>query len=306
MRNLQYGKKSSFHWVSGDIPLGGGGKALYKLGLHLERFGSKLSAVSSDCESYVPELDVARLVRVFGPEIRNRNPTRILCADFILNRAASVFGETPDIVDLGCGEGGYSQNLKLVTDYGTYQGYDIEPRLAWKEYETPSVRFAKARLGYAPLQIGQANAIFSQSALEHIEYDKSAIALLRPDRERTLSHLHLIPGIPSYFEHRYHGYRRYGPREIRNLIDLPGISDVRISHFGNWITREFFWEMRNRHKPQVSSIFRQKSGVFYDKSLSTLENLVIHREKIVTQSMREASFIALTFKQAACPEDAGP
>ncbi|PTW60427.1 methyltransferase family protein [Breoghania corrubedonensis] len=298
---VQFNKKSSFHWVCGDGPLGFFDKALYNACQRLERVVGNLSQERGACEPYEPELDVERLVGAFGPTVHTYSPTRILCYDFLLNRASGIFGEAPDLVDLGCGAGTYSHHLKKVTRYCSYQGYDIEPRSTWAEYAAPSVTFAKARLGYEPLDVGPANAVFSQSVLEHIEFDRSAIALLRPDGERTLTHLHMIPGIPSFFEHRYHGYRRYGARAVRNLVDLPGISDVEVHHFGNWVTREFFWDMRNRHKPQVSHSERKKAGVSYDTRLSALENLAIHRDKILTRSMAEASFLALTFKQATCP-----
>lgn len=303
MAGKHLGIKSTFHNICGDIPLTPVQKAGYKASILFEKLRSRFYNFPVPCESYKPELDISRLTSAFGQQVHDVNPTRALCYDFLLNKAQATFGANANLVDLGCGSGNYSQHLQQAMRYSNYHGYDIAPKPDWATYSSDKVQFSTSELGRQTIHIQGNSAVFSQSVLEHIEFDKDIFNLFRTETPCTLTHMHLVPAIPSFVEHRYHGYRRYGPYEISRLLDNDTISDIRLYALGNWLTREFHWEKRHKPKPQAPEKLRRSTNAHYDRQASLLENLANHRDLIVPQDPRDASFIVMTFKQQLTPEN---
>ncbi|SDU39940.1 Methyltransferase domain-containing protein [Stappia sp. ES.058] len=284
---------SSASPISGDTKLNGTERFLYRGNALLERWTEALGSLPGSVETYEPQLDIARLRELFGDAVDNGSPTRVLCFDFIATMMPSLFSTAPHVVDLGCGSGVYSRHLKNVVSYQSYLGLDAQQSSHWQKYADAEVSFRKQEIGKNRISIGEADCIFSQSVLEHIRYDRSALLNLESEASKPLTHLHFVPAPPSFFEHRYHGYRRYGALQIERLLTGIGASDIRIWPLGNNITREFYWGQRRKPKK-----FSSREGeIIFNASMSMVENLKAVREYIIPRHFREASFFAIYFKQ---------
>ncbi|WP_156884514.1 class I SAM-dependent methyltransferase [Stappia stellulata] len=284
---------SSASPISGDNKLTGIQRFLYRGNALVERWTQGFGTLPGVVETYEPELDTTRLRALFGEAVDNGNPTRVLCFDFIASMMSSLFPTSPDVVDLGCGSGIYSKYLKNVISYRNYLGLDAFQSSQWRQYERPGVSFRQQEIGRNRVSIGEADCIFSQSVLEHIRHDRGALLNLESETSSILTHLHFVPAPPSFFEHRYHGYRRYGAPQIDRLLADIGAFDVRIWPLGNGITREFYWHQRRKPKKFSS----EKIAVEFNDCMGMAENMKAAREHIVPQDPKEASFFAVFFKQ---------
>lgn len=288
-------KNSSYSSITGDIPLSPLKKYLYRLNAFSERQISKLYDLEEiySIEKFEPVLDKNKILETFGNIALVASPIRLLCMDFLLNHGVDSFGNGCDLIDLGCGTGLYSRHLARISNYRSYEGFDIKARKEWDELSSDSTRFNLATLGVDPIPIGSADRVFSQSVLEHVHYDCSVFDRFLVETPRFLKHLHLVPAPMSFFETRYHGYRRYGGRELKNLLSNPSFQDVTITPIGNPAARIY-------HKYQHGKLVKPhlaRQAPAYDTDLSALENMAKHAEKFVNANAHEASFYALSFTQ---------
>lgn len=293
------GKSSSWNRITGDVPLNEIEKLQYRFNAWIERRRQPFDTFPVDVEPYQPVLDVDALQKTFGDAILRASPTRALCFDFILEHLPGIYPEQPRIFDLGCGTGAYSSFLEAALGFETYQGCDIKERDSWNSFAKPGVSFSVATLGEDVVALNDATCVFTQSVLEHIQYDRSVFDLLTADAPVCVQHVHFVPAVRSFVEHRYHGYRRYGPREISQLLDNSSVFDVKILSMGNDVTREMYWLQKGKKKSYQQGV--QKVDIQYDQQLSCVENMVNHREDIITRSAKEASFYVLLFKQQVTP-----
>ncbi|WP_417674860.1 hypothetical protein [Roseibium sp.] len=290
-------RSSSWNSVCGDIPLNAVDRARYKANAWLERVRQRFQSFPAPVEAYEPHLDADRLIADFGDPIRVASPTRALCYDFVANKMPEIVGERPSVLDLGCGNGNYAQHLKIALNFRHYQGYDIKESPEWPKYRSDEIEFGTATLGVDEIDVGDATCVFSQSVLEHVRYDAEVFGLLRSKSPKTIRHVHCVPTPESHVEHRYHGYRRYGPGELTRLLDHPGLSNIRIYALGNSATREMYWHQRHKPKRFASRSERKRYPYLYDQNLTCVENLQRNRQSIKPLHPIEASFYILTFDQ---------
>lgn len=294
-------RKSSFHFISGDRPLNQAEEGIYRLSYLLERFLGWIGPSDVSCQFYQPTLDAERLVSLFGERASSGSPSRIMSFDFILEIARKEFGPDKSVVDLGCGSGVYAQHLHRACGYRDYRGYDIAAHPDWPKFAGVDTRFATAELGKDWIDVDDIDIVFSQSVLEHIQYDCQLFARFRTSRPRRLRHVHLIPATLSFFESRLHGYRRYGPRAITNLLSAEGISEVEVYAMGNWVTRELYWAAKG--KPKRTKFHDDGVRLIpYDRALPVVENMVRNRESLVAERIEDAAFFALIFTQQVHPQ----
>lgn len=273
--SLETRAASSFHRISGDEPLSLFRKGLYTLSFLREKVTESASNEGFPVLSWTPRLDAERLKAVFGQRLAQFSSNRVLCSDFLLEAGKHFLGERPRIVDLGCGPGEYSEWLRSLFNYEQYLGIDIVSFEQWREYVKPNVQFRAAAVGTAPIDVSDATCLFSISALEHVRFDKQILLDLRARTPLHLKHLHLIPGVPSFFQYKAHGYRRYNLSFVRQLVDVPGVSDVQVFALGNVVTRGI-----------------RRGGVH-----SAFDQMLARRSELVPRDAREAPFLALCFTQ---------
>lgn len=140
-------KSSSFHFLSGDGKPGPLRKLLYLACFAEELRRNRKATMPFECVPYRPVLDRDKLVAAFGEQILDRSPSRILCADFLVEELPRLVHEPPAILDLGCGRGNYSEHLRNIVGYRRYLGLDIVPSPGFARYEREDTAFAQANLG---------------------------------------------------------------------------------------------------------------------------------------------------------------
>lgn len=284
-------KSSSFHFLSGDRRLSAVERLLYRGSYVAEQLVSALRSSAIPIEIYRPRLDQTSYVELFGEEVLDASPDRVLCYDFIACHGASVFGPARAVIDLGCGRGNYSRHLRRAFGYRRYLGCDIAPRPEWESLARPDTTFAVKELGVDLIDVTDFDTVFSQSVLEHVANDAAVFRRFVTRQPRRLRHLHLIPALASYQSYRFHGYRRYSPHQLDRLTSAPGIRAVRAFAFGNQLTRD----MHHDHSRLARRTGKRRSPL--DGAKPMFDNLAANRARIDPSTVREADFFALIFDQ---------
>lgn len=268
---------SSFHRICGDEPLSLLGKGLYTLSFLREKLTGRPTEQGVPVEAWHPVFDEARLRKHFGHRLDEFTSNRVLCSDFLVERSAQLLGERPRLLDLGCGPGEYSAFLASLLDYQSYLGIDVIAFERWVQATNARTSFRAASVGTVPIDVTNIDAVFSISALEHVRFDKQVFRDLHAAAPRRLRHLHFIPGVPSFFQYRAHGFRRYTLKYVRELADLPGISNLRVHTLGNDVSR---------------ACVRLGTGP------SAFAQLTQRRAQVVARDARDAPFLVVSFEQA--------
>lgn len=289
---------SSLSNISGDVPQPSLKRTIYRMNAGLERLYARAGHLSDRFTvlDFDPVIDQSKIIETFGSKAQDASPTRVLCYSYLLEFAKEKLEPECEIVDLGCGFGHYSQHLKKLLDYTAYLGFDIERRDAWKGYENERAVFRTAELGKEKIDIGHARNIFSQSVLEHVHHDCRIFDLFGCDAPVTLKHLHLVPAPMSYFETRYHGFRRYGIRELTRLLSHPGFQNITITPLGNAVSREFH-ALQHGKRSAVARMKKTGANGAYDLNASALENMDARGAEFKCEDLRDASFFAISFDQ---------
>lgn len=287
---------STFHFISGDGEPSNIRKYICRINQKIEHTIYNSSLPGEDYSACYPNLDLKKLSNLFGDDILNSSPSRILSYDFLAENGISVFGSGASIVDLGCGKGNYSEHLAKVINFKSYLGCDLASRDEWKNYARENVNFTKRTLGIDNIDVSSYNSVFSQSVLEHVRFDKEAFEKLTAHRGHTLNHMHFVPALPSWSEYKYHGYRRYSLSIIQKLLSGINVTDLRIIGIGNSLTRDFFREQR-LPRYQKANYETKADHVPFEKGISMAENLKRQKELIVPNHAGDASFFVITFCQ---------
>ena len=268
---------SSFHRICGDEPLSLLGKGLYTLSFLREKLTGRSSEPGVPVAAWRPVLDELRLRKHFGHRLDEFTSNRVLCSDFLVERAVQLLGERPRLLDLGCGPGEYSAFLASLLDYQSYLGIDAIAFDSWAQATNSRSSFRAASVGTVPIDVTEIDAVFSISALEHVRFDKQVFLDLRATSPRRLRHLHFIPGVPSFFQYRAHGFRRYTLKYVRELANLPGISNLSVQTLGNDVSR---------------ACVRHGAGP------SAFAQLEQRKAQVVARDARDAPFLVVSFEQA--------
>lgn len=287
--------RSSFHIISGDRKLSKLEKVLYRASHALEKILDK-KTVNFPVEIYRPLFLREKYVAAFGEAALDMSSSRVLCLNFLLEHGGAFFGPDKAVADLGCGSGRYADFIKNAHGYRSYIGYDLHENSEWKTRASETTRFATAVLGEDRIDVSGIDTVFSQSVLEHVREDKSVFHNFRSSVSKSVQHLHLIPAIKSYACYKFHGYRRYGLRQVQSLLRSPGLSDIKIYALGNDLTRALFRDHYGKLGAINKNTWVQKCAA-YRPDQPMFDNLAYHREKIQPHKASEAEFFVLLFRQ---------
>ena len=176
------------------------------------------------------------------------SPSRIACDAYLIKYLKENFNQKKiNILDLGCGKGKYSKMIQNLGYEINYLGADSIKRDIWEKFENTNINFIQTSFGnnneeqlkLIKSKIKNVNLILSQSCLEHIKYDISALKevnSLFPNAQ----HLHFVPAVNSFFNYFTHGYRRYTYSSLKNLSHLFN-KEINIMPLGNNYTlRQYF------------------------------------------------------------------
>jgi hypothetical protein len=158
------------------------------------------------------------------------SPSRLLCNLFWesinFQEIRNFLGEPLNVIDLGCGDGDYSNKLDLLKSE-TYCGVDFRQHPNWYSLTSctsvvsPNISFTIADYLEITEYIQDKNLLITQSALEHFELDillfeKINSHILKTGRP--FVQIHLMPASSTFFLNLYHGIRQYNLRSIKKLI----------------------------------------------------------------------------------------
>jgi hypothetical protein len=170
----------------------------------------------------------------------NVSPARRLCDLFWMSmpwpRLARAVGGPLRLLEVGCGSGRYGTLLRdcAGADFASYAGIDVVADAAWPELAR-DLRFSFALAGSADAQrhLGDANLVFTQSAIEHFDEDLAFMRMLaahvRAD-SKPLLQVHLMPSAGGLRTFMWHGVRNYTPRTISRLTAPFGGETHRVLH----------------------------------------------------------------------------
>jgi len=160
------------------------------------------------------------------------SPARRLCDLFWLSlpwtKVAAALGGTVRVLEIGCGSGRYGELLRdcLGGAFGGYRGLDVVRDEAWPALQRdPRFEFVCAGSDATAQYAGDANLIFTQSALEHFEGDMTFFRQLQTHiagAGRPVLQLHLIPSAGCLRTFLWHGVRQYTPRTTSHITGLFG------------------------------------------------------------------------------------
>jgi len=144
--------------------------------------------------------------------------------------------EKINILDIGCGKGGY---CKKIYDWSnnsidSYTGIDLfknnswKDNVSWGQEKGFNVDFAQVDIDAETNKFynkipKNTNFIMSQSAIEHIKNDLEVFKQIKEFLLRSNSsciQVHLFPGPAALDLYLMHGYRQYGLCGIEKIIDL--------------------------------------------------------------------------------------
>ena len=225
-------KKSSFHFLTGDIKLSILGKVLYVISVLIEFFIFNLFPLLK--KDYNPKIEIDDIKKFHGLDtLNNITPQRIVSNALIIELLKDI--NFSYVLDLGCGSGIYKKYFKNFGKSFEYLGIDIKSHKNKKEIIEYDLGPSFPNLEEIENSI---DFIFSQSALEHIKYDIEVIKW-SINNFPNATHLHIIPAPLSAICYNLHGYRRYSNYTLNKIIKcFP--SNIEIFSIGNNSTRKLY------------------------------------------------------------------
>ena len=167
------------------------------------------------------------------------SPSRMLSDLFWINidwqKTKEALGEI-NILDLGCGKGGYLKKIfhwsnKLIS---SYNGIDLQEFPEWKNF-TNDKNYKNIDTSFTKLNVDEninnlksffpdkINFFMSQSALEHIKYDLEIFRQIKEyivENGKPVTQVHLVPAPESLRLYLAHGYRQYGQKALSSIINI--------------------------------------------------------------------------------------
>ena len=158
--------------------------------------------------------------------IGSKTPARFLCdslwASIDYQRLADELGSSGRLgfFDIGCGDGIYGTFFKELSGnaFGSYTGLDIyKSKIFPAEFE----HIKDSAENCHKWMDERVNLVVSQSALEHIEYDRQVLRCVTARLEQTRARfvqIHMIPAARSLWLYRWHGWRQYSELNLESIV----------------------------------------------------------------------------------------
>jgi len=301
MRGLS-AKSSSVHTINSDFPLSNLGKFLY---LIYNLFNNTYNFSAKDA------FEIRYLAAPSSSDLADRiascgkiSPSRFLSNEFwrILNleNIKNALGGQISALEIGCGTGRYGKLLLDKDSSIKYVGADISKPPLWAPESYPDSKFLNASYEDIENYLEGHNFLFTQSALEHFEFDLelfSRISKNRRNKKLPLIQVHVFPSAPCLRTFLWHGIRQYNFRTIRKIIEnaQPETKPILIS-LGGPATNKFHWTSITKFR--IRKIYERMYTSFPSYSLSMAE--AIKRDEL-KRSPRSASFYVLLMQHNIGP-----
>tara|TARA_X000000368_G_C22868976_1_gene640028 strand:- start:11 stop:841 length:831 start_codon:yes stop_codon:yes gene_type:complete len=213
-KNLTLKNKTNFNFINGDIQTN-----LLQNIVYFFLFLIELAQENKQEIEYENFSDSDIIFDYLNRVKTLHSPQRVLNNYFLLGLLKSNFKESEKIkiLDLGCGDGSLLELLdECFLDY-EYIGVDNVISKNWETKKNKNINFLKFDIS-EDFEINNfdPDVVISHAVLEHVKYDLSAMSLFFQKFPRS-KHLHLLPGVASFFSYRKHGYRRYSKRLLTKI-----------------------------------------------------------------------------------------
>src|SRR3989344_5652839 len=149
--------------------------------------------------------------------------------------------EKPNVLDLGCGRGMYSQ---LFIHYPSffYTGIDIKERPDWKKYKSPSIKHMVADGTKAPFPDGHFNFAIAIASLEHIKDEKAAVSELYRLVKKGSYVIIMVPTKPYWlFQLGRHCYHHNSKKQLLKLVKTQNFEIIEYEKVGGPLSFLFTW-----------------------------------------------------------------
>jgi hypothetical protein len=295
-------KSSSVHTVNSDYPLSIFGKFLY---LIYNLFNNMLNSSPKDA------FEIRYLPAPLTGELADRiescgkiSPSRFLSNEFWSNlnleNIKSALGGEVSALEIGCGTGRYGKLLLDKDCSLKYVGADISEPPLWAPESHSDSMFLKASYEDVEDYLEGHNFLFTQSALEHFEFDLDLFSRITKNQKNTkmpLIQVHVFPSGPCLRTFLWHGIRQYNFRTIRKIIEIaqPETKPILIS-LGGPNTNNFHWRSITRFSIRKLHERMYTSSPSYSLSMAN----AIKRDEL-SRRPRSASFYVLLLQHNIGP-----
>tara|TARA_B110000003_G_C16557092_1_gene498897 strand:+ start:134 stop:1024 length:891 start_codon:yes stop_codon:yes gene_type:complete len=156
---------------------------------------------------------------------KTKSPVRLICNTFWQSINWKQINENLEnnlkILEVGCGTGRYYDFLKKLSKSRkfTYTGIDINNKNFNKRKDK---FFYLDDANNIDLYLDKVNFLFTQSAIEHFEYDLiffKKISKFLNKKKKKFIQVHLFPSESCLYTYLFHGYRHYNYKMISKLTE---------------------------------------------------------------------------------------
>lgn len=177
------------------------------------------------------------------------SPSRFLSNEFWRNlnleNIKKALGGEVSALEIGCGTGRYGKLLLDKDSSLRYVGADISEPPVWAPESYSDSKFLNASYEDIEDYLEGHNFLFTQSALEHFEFDLELFSRISKNRKNTklpLIQVHVFPSAPCLRTFLWHGISQYNFRTIRKIIETaqPETKPIVIC-LGGPATNNFHW-----------------------------------------------------------------
>jgi SAM-dependent methyltransferase len=287
-------KSSSIHIINSDHQLSFLEKILYLICNHLNNILGTTFQSTFDIK-YLPPTPLKELAGRIESSGKI-SPSRFLSNEFWmelnLDEIKVALGGEIRALEVGCGTGRYGKLLLDRDKSIKYLGADIYKPVIWAPNSFPDANFINVSYEGIEDYLGNHNFLFTQSALEHFEFDLelfSRISNTLKVSKKPLVQVHVFPSAPCLKTFLWHGIRQYNFRAVRKIIKIaePETKPILIC-LGGPHTNDFHWK----------SITRFTIRKMYGKMYTSTPNFslsmanAIKRDEL-SKKPRSASFYVL-------------
>ena len=184
------------------------------------------------------------------------------------------------ILEVGCGTGRYFDFLKKISKSRKfrYTGVDIKNK---NFHKAKDKFFYLDNANNVDLYLDKVNFLFTQSAIEHFEYDLvffKKISKFLDKRKKKFVQVHLFPSESCLYTYLFHGYRHYNYKMISKLTESFGENhNFDLFHIGSKNTNKFTFKqitLNRIFKKEVNTIDikKLKESIHKDNRIMSFKN----------------------------------
>ena len=186
-------------------------------------------------------------IKLSDPNSYYGTPFRYWIAKYLPNLIKSYCpNNDARILDLGCGQGQYTELFKSLDIHGTYLGIDLNRRENWDKLDSIStlkIDLKEHDAEQLPTLNQTFNFICSVTTFEHFENQTAVIDGAYEATDMNGNIMIIIPSHYSYLLYGTHGYRRYSKNSLQKLVSNAGYISVKSGKIGGLFSFifHFFW-----------------------------------------------------------------